>query len=322
MKTHTKSPIPADARGVRKVAFHALGTPCAIHFRMEDEQSALLFMNEALAWLSAFQNKYSRFQKDSLTSRINQSAGLNWVNIDNAMGHMLDTADDLYRLTDGILDPTMLPLLRVWDWKILHTSIPAESDISAARRLVGWDLVQRKPGRVFLPQQGMGLDFGGFGKEYAVDEIVKIARKHLISDALIDLGRDVYGMGGNGVHPFWHVGLEDGANPGSCWGGLAVSGFAVCSSGDYARRFEYQGKRFGHIIDPRTGWPVSNGMCAVSVCAPTCLQAGVYSTALFVMGRDQGMQFATCARSVDVSMQDASGFERSPGFVRRQVQAA
>jgi thiamine biosynthesis lipoprotein len=234
----------------------------------------------------------------------------------------LDTAERLFRLTEAILDPTMLPMLQVWDWKKLHTQLPSDAEISHAKSLVGWDKVERKTGKVMLPIAGMGLDFGGFGKEFAVDQLVQIARQFGIKDALIDLGRDVYGLGGNGLHPFWHVGLEDGINPGNCWGGVAVSDFALCTSGDYARRFEHQGKRYGHIIDPRTGWPVANGMRAASVCAPSCLQAGIYSTAIFVMGRKDGLAFASCAPGLDASAQDDCGIERTSGFVKRQVQAA
>lgn len=322
MNAPTPSPIPPDARGVRRVEFHALGTPCAIQFRLDDEKKALQFVADALGWLSNFEAQFSRYRPDSMISRINSAAGKSWVNIDRHMSQLLDIADDLYRLTDGILDPTMLPLLKIWDWKSVHTRLPLERDIEAALALTGWQKLERKPGKVFLPVAGMGLDFGGFGKEYAVDQLVGIARYFGIVDALIDLGRDVYGMGGNGLHPFWHVGLEDGTKPGSCWGGVAVSEFALCSSGDYARRFEYKGKRYGHILDPRTGWPVANGMRAVSVCAPTCLQAGIYSTAIFVMGRDQGLKFAACGYGVDASIQDDQGMDRTSGFVRRQVQAA
>ena len=83
--------------------------------------------------------------------------------------------------------------------------------------------LKRQPGKVFLPRAGMGLDFGGFGKEHAVDQVIGIAKQHGIEDALVDLGRDLYAMGGNGVHPFWHVGIQDGAQPERCIGGLAVN---------------------------------------------------------------------------------------------------
>jgi len=302
--------------------FRALGTACAIQFRHPDQKTSLLFLAAALDWLAHFEAKFSRFRPDSIISRINDAAGHEWVKVDSETEHLLNLAADLHRLTDGILDPTMLPLLRVWDWKTIHTTLPDKNEIKAARNLTGFSKIQRKPGNVFLPQPGMGLDFGGFGKEYAVDQLTRIAREHGIQDALLDLGRDIFGMGDNGQHPFWHVGLEDARSPGNCWGGLAVSNFAVAASGDYTRRFEYNGIRYGHILDPRTGWPVANGMRGVTVLAPTCLQAGIYSTAIFVMGLKEGLRFASCARDLDACIQTDNGAEATPGFSRRQVQAA
>lgn len=318
-KTHSAKP---DARGVRRVEFRALGTSCAIQFRHPDDKTALVFLADALGWLSRFEAKFSRFRADSVISTINAAAGREWVQVDAETSHLLDVAADLHRVTEGILDPTMLPLLQLWDWKTVHTQLPDQAAIQAALALVGFAKLERKPGQVFLPQPGMGLDFGGFGKEFAVDQLVAIARRHGIQDALIDLGRDLFGMGGNGLHPFWHVGLEDGRNPGSCWGGLAVTNYAVAASGDYARRFEHQGIRYGHILDPRTGWPVANGMRAVTVIAPTCLQAGIFSTALFVLGTKAGLRFAAAARNLDACLQSDSGIEATPNFIRHQVQAA
>jgi len=316
------SPAKPDARGVRRVEFRALGTTCVIQFRMDDEKTALCFLADALGWVERFEEKFSRFRATSLVTKINDAAGKGPVAIDAEMNEMLDLADKLYRLTDGILDPTMLPLLKLWDWKTVHTSLPEQSLIDKTRALTGWDKVERRNGAVSLPIGGMGLDFGGFGKEYAVDQVVAIARRYGIVDALVDFGRDIYGMGGNGMHPFWHVGLEDGMNPGTCWGGVAIVDFALCTSGDYARRFEHRGVRYGHILDPRTGWPVANGMRAASVCAPSCLQAGIYSTTVFVLGRSAGLAFANCAPGVDASARDDKGIEQTPGFVRRQVRAA
>ncbi len=311
-----------DSRGIRRVAFRALGTACVIQFRHSGDRSSRRFLTAALSWLSSFEAKFSRFRPGSIISRINAAAGREWVQVDAETEQLLNIASDLHRLTDGILDPTMLPLLRVWDWKTIHTKLPDQTEIQAALALTGFRKIQRMPGQIFLPQSGMGLDFGGFGKEFAVDQLVLIAREHGIQDALIDLGRDLYGIGGNGQHAFWHVGLEDPRHPGTCWGGLAVSDFAVAASGDTLRKFEINGVRYGHILDPRTGWPVANGVCGVSVCAPTCLQAGIYSTALFVLGLKEGLSFAACARDLEACILGERGTEATSGFIRRQIQAA
>lgn len=323
MTTVSQAPrLQADANGVRQVEFNALGTRCSIKFREGDERKALVFAAEALDWIGKFEAKFSRFRPESIVSRVNSAAGGDWVRVDAAMEQMLDLADDLHRLTNGILDPTLLPLLRVWDWKKVHTKLPDAAEVKAALALTGWRKVQRRPGAIRLPEAGMGLDFGGFGKEYAVDQVAKIARQSGITDALIDLGRDVFALGGNGVHPFWHVGIEDGCRPGTCWGGLAVSDHAVSASGDYSRHFIHQGVRYGHILDPRTGWPVTNGMRGVTVIARSCLEAGIYSTAVFVLGPREGLHFATLARGVKVCAQSESGIEGTRGFERWLVKAA
>jgi len=320
--TAPAQPLLPDAHGVRSVEFRALGTNCTIKLRLDDDRRALTFVADALGWLGAFEAKFSRYRPDSIVSKINDAAGEGWMSIDDETEHMLRLADDLHRRTNGILDPTMLPLLKVWDWKTAHTRLPEKTQVKAALALTGWAKVERRPGQVRLPVAGMGLDFGGFGKEYAVDFLARMARDAGIVDGLIDLGRDIYALGGNGRHPFWHVGIEDGCRPGACWGGLAVTDHAVCASGDYARHFIHDGVRYGHILDPRTGWPVANGLRAVTVVAPTCLEAGIYSTTAFVLGARDGIHLASLARGVEVCAQSETGIDGTRGFGRWLVQAA
>jgi thiamine biosynthesis lipoprotein len=302
--------------------FRALGTGCSIQFRHAEDRTALTFAADALGWLGAFEAKFSRFRETSLVSRINAAAGREWVPTDPEMERLLDLAEGLHNLTDGILDASMLPLLRVWDWKKVHLTLPSRSEVEAARGLTGWRKVQRRSGAVFLPHEGMGLDFGGFGKEFAVDRLAQLAAGRGIRDALIDLGRDIYALGGNGVHPFWHVGIEDARHPGTCRGGLALSHRAVSASGDHARCFHHHGRRYGHILDPRTGWPVANGVRGVNVIAQSCMEAGVYSTAICVLGAREGLDFAARARHVDVLIQSDADVHASRNFARWEVRAA
>ncbi len=319
---HTDFTLQPDTRGVRHLGFRALGTDCSVKFRLEDDRAALGFAADVLGWMGRFEAKFSRFRPDSVVSRINREAGGDWVPVDEETGHMLQLADDLHQRTHGVMDASMLPLLKVWDWKVVHEQLPAKDEVLAALDLCGWKRVERRPGAVRLPQAGMGLDFGGFGKEYAVDFIGRMAGSAGISDALIDFGRDILALGGNGSHPFWHIGVEDGLHPGSCWGGLAVSGQAVCASGDYNRHFIHDGRRYGHILDPRTGWPVANGTRAVTAIASSCLEAGVFSTAVCVLGPGEGIHLASLSRGVEICVQTDSGVDGTRGFGRFLVKAA
>lgn len=292
-----RTPPPASsgkASGLtlRKLAFPALGTQCEVQYAAPGgDQQAAGFERAVVAWVNAFEAKYSRFRPDSLVSRINAAAGRAPVEVDTEMEAMLKMCDTLFFMTQGVLDPTALPLIQLWNYKAEKPRIPTNGEIGAARELVGWKKVQRTPGKVFLPQSGMALDFGGFGKEYAVDMAAQLAIQHGIPAALVDFGHDLRAIGTPPDRPAWHIGLEDPQKPGATAGSMAIIGKGVASSGDYIRAFTLEGKRYGHIIDPRTGWPVANGCTQATVVAGTCLQAGVLSTAAFVLGVPKGIEF-------------------------------
>ena len=285
------SALPASVP-LRKLVFPALGTRCEVQYAAPGgDTQAMAFERAAQSWVEAFEAKYSRFRPDSLVSRINAAAGRDWVDVDAEMEGLMKLCDTLHFMTQGILDPTALPLLRLWNYKTDTPRVPAAAEVEAARRLVGWKKVQRAPGKVFLPEAGMGLDFGGFGKEYAVDITAQIAVDHGILNALVDFGHDLRAVGAPPGRPAWHIGLEDPKNPGASSGSMAIVGKGVASSGDYIRGFVIEGKRYGHIIDPRTGWPVSNGCLQATVVTSSCLQAGVLSTTAFVLGVPRGIEF-------------------------------
>ena len=308
--------LKPNPQGVRELEFRALGTECHIKIRLKSERDALQFAADTLEWIKNFEEKYSRYLDTSLISKINAAAGQFWVETDEDAERLLNVAEEVFRKSEGILDATMLPLARVWDWKKIHQELPNEDDVQEALRLTGWDKVERREGAIFLPEKGMGLDFGGFGKELAVDALIEISRRHNIKDVLIDLGKDVFASGGNGKHEFWHIGIEDGKNPESCLASLAISDRAVSSSGSYARHFMHEEKRYGHIIDPRSGWPTSNGVNSVTVIAKSCLEAGIHSTVCYILGVDEGLSFTSNFPEIDVCIQSDQGTEGNPQFER------
>ncbi len=277
---------PTD--GGRELRFMALGTTCR-WVTVGSSEAIRRFDGEALGWLAAFEAKYSRFLPDSWISVLNASAGGAAVASDSEIDRILALCHEMHFLTRGVFDPTALPLIRLWDWH--RAQIPTDPQIEAARQCVGWRKVERKPGSVRLSEPGMCLDLGGMGKEYAVDQVALLARQCGLTGALVDFGADirVTGLPADG-RPGWHLGLEDPNQPGRAWCGLAVREAAVATSGDYHRGFTAAGKRWGHILDPRTGRPVQNGCRAVHVLAPSCTLAGMLSTAALVLGTDEGLR--------------------------------
>jgi thiamine biosynthesis lipoprotein len=321
--SHSKqpaAPVPAGpVAPLHKVEWSALGTNCAVQFPCPDATRAEAFGQAAKAWVAQFEQRYSRFKPDSLVSRINAAAGREWVEIDAEMEQMLELSGSLHFMTQGILDVTALPLLRLWNFKVPQPRVPTDAEVAAARRLVGWNKVQRAPGRVFLPEPGMAIDFGGWGKEFAVDAVAQIGRDHGLPAVLVDFGHDLKAVGQPPGRPAWHVGLENPAAPGACWGSIAVVDKGVASSGDYLRGVTIGGRRFGHIVDPRTGWPVSNGCTQSTVVAASCLQAGLLSTASFVLGAEAGLRLIQDTFGAEGCILTPRARHQTRGFFRYEV---
>ncbi len=287
--------MPARS-GTRRVGFQAMGTWCEITLHAASRGAADRFIPAAIEWVAAFETKYSRFLPDSLISRINAAAGQEWVTTDPETDQLFGLCSELFFLTRRAFDPTALPLIRLWNWKAQPFVLPTDAAIQQARELTGWNKIQRRPGGIFLPKNGMCIDLGGVGKEYAVDRVVQLAAEFGVRDVLVNFGQDIHAAGTPPSLPAWHVGLEDPKKPGSCWGGVAARDLAVATSGDYLRKHEHNGRRYGHILDPRTGYPVDNGCRAVTVLAPTCTVAGILSTTAFILGPKDGLELISSYR--------------------------
>jgi len=286
----TQSAQASLENGLYKLEFRAMSTPCRVHFHGVTADVARDFQRDVVAWVAHFEARYSRFIPDSLIGKINAAAGEHWVETDPETDRLLALCHELFFFTRGSFDPTALPLMKLWNWKQQPPRLPDAAAIQAARELVGWTKIQRRAGGIFLPQRGMALDLGGIGKEYAVDCVMSMAIQRGIQNILIDFGQDVRVHGHAKEKKFWWIGLDDAQQPGKPWGGVAVNDHAVATSGDYLRNFQVNGVRYGHIIDPRTGYPALNDCRAASVIAPSCTIAGLLSTSACILGAKEGME--------------------------------
>lgn len=277
-------------KDVHLLQFRAMSTHCQIKVHGVPARIAQDFLREAVAWTGQFEARYSRFIPDSLIGLINAAAGKEWVETDPEADRLFNLCQELFFFTSGSFDPSALPLIRLWNWRQQPPGVPDPAAIQAARALVGWNKIQRRPGGIFLPQAGMAIDFGGIGKEYAVDCVMSLAMQRGISNVLVDFGQDVRVRGHAPHKKHWWIGLDDATSPGQCWAGVAVTDHGVATSGDYLRHFFSHGQRYGHILDPRTGYPALNDCRAVSVIAPSCTVAGLLSTSICILGAREGLQ--------------------------------
>jgi len=285
----TQSARTTVEQGLYQLQFQAMSTVCQIKCHGAPAPAIREFQQAAVAWVAQFEARYSRFLPDSLIGRINAAAGQNWVETDPDTDRLFNLCQELFFFTSGSFDPTALPLIELWNWKQRPPVLPSDDLIQARRELVGWTKIQRRPGGIFLPRPGMGLDLGGIGKEYAVDCVMELAIQRGLPNVLVDFGQDVRARGHSPGHKFWRIGLEDARSPGKTWAGVGVTDAAVATSGDYLRHFEINGRRFGHIVDPRTGYPTLNDCRAASIIGPTCTFAGLLATTVCILGAKEGL---------------------------------
>ncbi|MEO7932709.1 MAG: FAD:protein FMN transferase [Chthoniobacterales bacterium] len=316
---------PLAAAGITECAdefyeidFYALGSQCQLIYEAENLAKAEAYHQAAGQWLGRFEARYSRFQPDSEVCRVNAMAGIRLVEIDAEFEMLLDLCEQCHFVTQGAFDATSLPLSLLWDWKRKRDSLPTEEEIAQARSLVGWLRVERSPGRIFLPQKGMMLDLGGVGKEFAVDCLRQLAVGMGITNIMVNLGGDIAVLGESYEAGAWYVGLEDPARPGETYCGLRLrSGTTVATSGDYRRRFEFEGRSYGHVLDCRSGWPVANGTKSATVIANRCTAAGLLSTSALVLGGQNAIAMLDRTQNVegclwcDGKLYETRGFRRS-----------
>ncbi len=290
MLERVRQTVQSEVRGSYcQVTCRAMSTPVRLAFIAPSATVMHEFQREAIEWLARFEARYTRFVPESIVGQVNAACGGDWVEIDDEADQLIAICSEMNALSRGAFDPAALPLLRLWDWKADPPRIPGEYAIRAALKVSGWEKVHRRPCNLRLPAAGMGIDLGGIGKEFAVDQLLHLARQRCLKDVMIDIGQDIRVSGHPPGKDAWYIGLEEPEQPGRCWTAVRLTDQAVATSGDYFRSFTLDGRRYGHILDPRTGRPVSNGCQAVSVIAPNCTLAGVLSTAAFILGPQAGL---------------------------------
>ena len=225
--------------------------------------------------LEALEARYSRYRPDSIVSVVNQRAGSGvFTELDPETQALLELAGRLWDASGGLFDITSGPLRQAWDFRADGAADPTQ--IESARQLVGWDKIEWQASSLHLPTPGMEIDLGGLAKEYAADSVISLMRSLSVASALIELAGDVATIGDSGDGTPWRVGIQNPDGVGSLCT-LQLSNAAIATSGNYARWVDYEGKQYGHLLNPRTGWPVE-GPSSVSVLDSHCLTAGAVAT--------------------------------------------
>ncbi len=269
-----------------RIPFDAMASACEVVVAAADDGAAQVLARSAIEEVQRIERAYSRYRPDSILSRINAAAGQDAMACDDETWALLEHADALYRLSDGAFDITSGVLRRAWNFR--QPRLPDAAEVAALLPLIGWPRVERQGRQVRLPQAGMELDFGGFGKEYAADRAAGRLLDGGVRHGYVNLAGDVRIVGPKPDGTPWTVGIRDPRRSG-LMASIPISRGALATSGDYERFFEHAGRRYCHVLDPRSGWPVTFWR-SVSVLAPIAVTAGNCSTIAMLKGPD-GLAF-------------------------------
>ena len=241
----------------------------------------------------------SLYRPESELVALNTQAGAGHIKVSAAMFQVLQASQHYTRLSGGALDVTVQPLVQLWGfYRMERTSIPPLEEIQAVLRLVGADRLDLYgSAHTAALATGSRLDLGSIAKGYAIDQAVAALRARGVPAALIDLGGNIGVLGQPPDGRPWTVGIKHPRGD-SLIGLLRFREGAIATSGDYDRYFEVEGRRFSHLLDPRTGWP-AEGLYAVTVIAPNATAADALSTAAFVLGPERGMALLSDCEDVE-----------------------
>jgi thiamine biosynthesis lipoprotein len=268
--------------------FDAMASPCELRLQGPDEACLHAAAQAAIAEVRRIERKYSRYDDASIVSRINAAAGSGQpIEVDDETAALLDFAAHLHALSEGLFDITSGVLRRAWNFRVPR--VPTQQEIDALLPLIGWQQVHWRERCIALPRIGMELDFGGFGKEYAADRAAEVLGREGVAHGYVNLGGDIRAAGGRRDGSGWRIAIRHPRRDDALLRTIELHAGALATSGDYERYFEVDGRRYCHLLDPRSGWPVSYWQ-SVSVIAPTCAAAGAACTIAALRQRD-GLAF-------------------------------
>ena len=282
-----------------------LGTACTVRL-VGGGSDALL--DAVFARLRHIENELTVDKSGSQIDAVNAGAGSSPVQVGADALAIVKRDLDLSAWSDGAFDASVGPLVKLWGIGSDHARLPAQKEIAAAKSLVGWkDIVlDEAKGTVFLKRKGMALDLGSTSKGYAADEVLKLIRAAKVKAAVIDLGGNILVEGGRPGGKPWRIGLQDpfSTDRGAYMGVASLTSKTMVTSGVYERYFFKDGKRYHHILDTKTGYPVDNGLMSVTIVTGKSFDADGFTTTIFALGREKGMALAK-AKGIDVIVIDS-----------------
>ncbi len=255
-----------------------------------DSIQANKYIDTAVAEISRIEKLISSWDANSQTSEINRNAGIKPVKVDKELFDLIERAIGISKLTDGAFDISYASMDRIWKFDGSMTKMPSKEEITASVEKVGYQniVLDKMNSTIFLKLEGMKIGFGAIGKGYAADMAKNLLISKGVPSGIINASGDMNTWGKQPNGNEWKVAITNPMDKNKVFALLPITNGAVVTSGNYEKYVNFNGKRYTHIIDPRTGYP-STGIISVTVFAPKAELADALATSVFVMGKEAGL---------------------------------
>ena len=259
---------------------------------MENEVDANNILDEGILEIQRIEDLLSEFRKDSYVSLVNRNAGIQPVHVDSETMSLLERCGQISQLSQGYFDITVGPLKKIYRFQNDQFLLPTKKEIRKALNKVGYQKIEldRTTDSVMLNQTNMHLSLAAIGKGYAADVVRKKWDKYRLSGGYIDASGDLTAFGTDENGEVWKVGIANPDNRNETLFHIPVNNVSVATSGDYEQHFMYNGVRYSHNINPKTGIPVT-GVKSVSIFSPSAELSDALATAVYAMGIEKGLAF-------------------------------
>lgn len=306
--TFLSSTLLVHSQSIYKRTLKLMGSRFEITVVAQDQQEADLDIDFAVNEISRIEKVISSWDSESQTSEINRNAGIKPVVVDQELFDLIQRAIAISKLTDGAFDISYASMDKIWKFDGTMTKMPSVEEIKASVSKVGYDkiVLDSNSHSVYLKLEGMKIGFGAIGKGYAADRAKALLISKGVKAGIINASGDMNTWGKQPNGDEWKVAITNPLEKNQAFALLPIKNGAVVTSGNYEKYVNFNGIRYTHIIDPRTGYPAT-GIISVTVFAPKAELADALATSVFVMGKDVGLNRINQLPHVECVIIDENG---------------
>ena len=270
----------------------------------------------AISEIKRIERIISSWDKNSETTKINQNAGVEPVKVSKELFELINRSLQISKITEGAFDISYASMDKIWKFDGSMTEMPSAKAIKRSVENVGYQniVLDINKQTVFLKYKGMKIGFGAVGKGYAADMAKKLLQKLGVKGGLVNASGDLNCWGKQDDGQSWKVGITNPLNKNKIFSWFDIEDQAVVTSGNYEKYVNFNGKRYTHIINPKTGYP-STGIVSATVFAPKAELADALATSIFVMGTSVGIDLINQLKGVDcIVIDDNNKIHTSKGI--------